>query len=90
MFSINEYNVEEEIKKLIFTECADAKEKGKLEGKIETARKMILSLLEHLGPVPESVKGYVMLEEDETVLERLHLVAAKSDTIEQFEEKIQI
>ena len=88
IFCMNEYHVEEEMKKLIFTERADAEEKGKLEGKLEAAREMILSLLEEKGSIPENIRSYVISEADETVLKKLLLFAAKSDSIEQFEEKI--
>ena len=67
---------------------ADAEEKGKLEGKLEAAREMILSLLEEKGSIPENIRSYVISQADETVLKKLLLFAAKSDSIEQFEEKI--
>lgn len=88
MFCINEYYAEEEMKKLIFTERSDAEEKGKLEGKLEASREMILSLLEGKGLIPEEVRNYIMSEEDETVLKKILLLAAKYDTMEQFKEKI--
>lgn len=88
MFCINEYYAEEEMKKLIFTERSDAEEKGKLEGKLEASREMILSLLEGKGLIPEEVRNYIMSEEDEIVLKKIFLLAAKCDTMEQFKEKI--
>ena len=62
--------------------------RGKVEGKLQAKRDAVLELLEEYGNIPQSVHERVWAESDVDVLKRMHKAAAKSDSIEQFEEKI--
>ena len=62
--------------------------RGKVEGNLQAKRDAVLELLEEYGNIPQSVHERVWAESDVDVLKRMHKAAAKSDSIEQFEEKI--
>ena len=57
---------------------------GKAEGKIES----IFELLEDLGEIPEELRTKILGEKDLQVLKKWIKLAAKVDSIEQFQEKL--
>lgn len=68
-------------------------EKGKELGKVEGIRlgtvNNIMEFLEDLGEIPETLKSKIMQEEKPDVLRRWLKLAAKAETIEEFEKKIE-
>lgn len=62
--------------------------KGKKEGILETQRNSILELVEDLGTISKSLYERIMSEDREDVLKAMHKVAAKADSLEQFENLI--
>ena len=58
---------------------------GILQGKIES----IIELLNDLGEISEELQTKIMSEKDLQVLTKWHKAAAKSDSIEEFQEKMQ-
>jgi len=62
--------------------------KGKLEGKIEGKIEDILELLEDLGTVPELLIDEIKKQKDPLVLSKWHRLAARAESIKDFEEKI--
>lgn len=57
-------------------------------GKLESAKETIFELLEELGLVPDSMKERIMSEKDNDVLKEMLKIAAKAESLEQFEERI--
>lgn len=57
-------------------------------GKLESAKESILELLEELGLVPDSMKERIMSEKDIDVLKEMLKIAARVESLEQFEERI--
>ena len=62
--------------------------KGKLEGRLEAKRSDILELLEEFGTVSEHTYERIMSENRIDTLRAMLKVAAKADSLEQFEELI--
>ncbi|MDQ2085352.1 hypothetical protein RBH29_02725 [Herbivorax sp. ANBcel31] len=62
--------------------------KGKIEGKIEGKVEDILELLEDLGSVPESLAAKIKDQKDLATLSKWHKLASKSDSLNDFEEKM--
>ena len=61
---------------------------GKTEGiKLGTAN-AVIELLKELGTVPPSLKSRIIGEEDEEVLKKWLKLAAKAETIEEFQKEI--
>lgn len=61
---------------------------GKAEGiKLGTAN-AVIELLKELGTVPTSLKSRIIGEEDDEILKKWLKLAAKSETIEEFEREI--
>lgn len=58
---------------------------GILRGKIES----IIELLKDLGEIPEKLQTKIMSEKDLQILTKWHKTAAKSESIEEFQRKIQ-
>ena len=52
-------------------------------------RNNILEFLEDLGEIPETLKSKIMQEEKPDVLRRWLKLAAKAETVEEFEKKIE-
>ena len=86
--SIFEYNEEEELKKLRRAEFRSGKEEGRVEGKsegrAEGKAESVLLLLELKGNVPEYLKGRILAETDDALLEAWLRTAAEAETVEAF------
>ncbi len=63
----------------------EAKEEGIRLGTVNN----ILEFLENLGEIPETLKSKIMQEEKPDVLRRWLKLAAKAETVEEFEKKIE-
>ena len=68
---------------------AEGKIEGKAEGKIEGRVEAILSFLSDVGEVPEVLKEKVMQEQDLEVLQKWLKLAARTESIGEFEKQIQ-
>ena len=62
------------------------KEEGKIEDRVES----ILELLEDYGDVPELLRELIMEQDDLEILRKWHKIAARAESIEEFEEKIEL
>lgn len=60
---------------------------GKAEGEAKGKAEYILQLLETLGEVPQDLRDKIKAERNTQVLDRLHLSAARADSIPQFREQ---
>ena len=60
------------------------REEGKAEGKAEA----VLELLEDIGEPSEMLRNYIMKQTDLEVLRRWHKIAAKADSIKDFEQAV--
>ena len=60
------------------------REEGKAEGKAED----ILELLEDIGEPSETLRNYIMKQNDLVVLRRWLKMAAKADSIKEFEQAV--
>lgn len=78
---IAEYDYDMDIK----VQREEAKEEGIRLGTVNN----ILEFLEDLGEIPETLKSKIMQEEKPDVLRRWLKLAAKAETIEEFEKKIE-
>lgn len=68
---------------------ARGKELGKVEGIRLGTVNNIMEFLEDLGEIPETLKSKIMQEEKPDVLRRWLKLAAKAETVEEFEKKIE-
>ncbi len=78
---------------MIFQEMlADEREEGRIEGRIEgqlSARiEVILEFLENLGMVSQELKVRIQQEKDIEILKRWSKLAAKAESINEFQEKM--
>ena len=78
---IAEYDYDMDIK----VQREEAKEEGIRLGTVNN----IMEFLEDLGEIPETLKSKIMQEEKPDVLRRWLKLAAKAETIEEFEKKIE-
>ena len=72
----------------IFYERLEAKDEGKIEGKIEATIDNILELLEEHGTTSESVLTKIKEEKNIEKLKQWHKLAAKSISMQEFEENM--
>ncbi len=70
--------------RLLMKENAQGRKQGKIEGKIEA----VLELLEELGEPSETLRKYIMEQTDLELLSKWHKIAARTESIEEFEESI--
>ena len=70
--------------RLLMKENEQGEKRGRREGKIE----YIIELLEEIGEPSEALKNHIMEQTDITVLNRWHKIAARSESIEEFEEAV--
>ena len=78
---IAEYDYDMDIK----VQREEAKEEGIRLGTVNN----IMEFLEDLGEIPETLKSKIMQEEKPDVLRRWLKLAAKAETIEQFEKSVE-
>ncbi len=71
---------------MLLQELIDA---GRSEGERKNQIANILTLLEHKGTVPEALRSKIAEETDFGVLGSWFELAIETDSVEQFEEKIQ-
>lgn len=64
------------------------KAEGKIEGKIEGKAEAVIELLEEIGKPSETLRKYIMEQTDVKVLSRWLKAAARSESIEKFEESV--
>ena len=64
----------------------DERNAGRAEGKAED----ILDLLAEKGEVPQMLREYITNQDDANVLKKWLLTAAKADTIQEFETRINL
>ena len=78
---IAEYDYDMDIK----VQREEAKEEGIRLGTVNN----IMEFLEELGEIPEALKSKIMQEEKPDVLRRWLKLAAKAETIEEFEKSVE-
>ena len=74
--------------RLLMKENEQGEKKGRREGRREGKIEDIIELLEEIGEPSEVLKNHIMEQTDITVLSRWHKIAAKSESIEEFEESV--
>lgn len=66
------------------------RKESKLEGKLETMKENIISLLEDYGFIPDDVKSIILNEMNMETLKSWHKLAARSENMADFREKAEI
>lgn len=66
----------------------EGKEEGMIEGRLKEKAESILEFLEDCGEIPEQLSALIMEQTDLEILRKWLKLAARSETIEAFEEKI--
>ena len=64
------------------------REEGREEGKAQERAEAVLELLEDIGEPSETLRNYIMKQTDLEVLRRWHKIAAKADSIKEFEQAV--
>lgn len=64
------------------------REKGREEGRTRGKAESILDLLEDLGAIPRELEQFIFAQEDISILKEWHKIAARVQSMEEFEEKI--
>ncbi|MCM1162602.1 MAG: hypothetical protein NC412_15470, partial [Roseburia sp.] len=64
-------------------------QEGVQKGMQEAKQEAVFELLEEYGVIPEHVRETVLAQKDLEVLKRWHKLAAKADSMEQFEKEMQ-
>jgi len=82
------YGPELIIKNEIKKNRMEGKMEGKIEGRMEGKIEAILELLEELGNIPEALRIKIQEQKDTAVLSRWHKLAARANSIKEFEEKM--
>ena len=67
---------------------AEGRVEGRAEGRVEGIADMTISLLEDIGEVPEALSKIIYEQKDIDILRIWIKVAAKVQSIEEFEQKI--
>ncbi len=62
--------------------------KEKADGKAEERAEAVLELLEDIGEPSETLRNYVMEQTDLEVLRKWHKMAARADSIKEFEQAV--
>ena len=86
--SILEYNEEEELKKIRASERRGGYDTGKLEGKLEERKEILLEILEQKGEITELLKKKIQTQNDMAVLKDWLQKACTIDSIEEFEKRM--
>ena len=74
--------------RLLMKENEQGEKRGRREGKIEGKIEDIIELLEELGEPSEMLRKQIMAQTDIQVLSRWIKIAAKSESIAEFEETV--
>lgn len=83
---LEEYNEQKTLKALAEDSRAEGRIEGLQEGKIDT----LMSFLNELGPVPTDLVNIIQKQTDLSVLEHWIHIAARSDSVADFETKLKI
>lgn len=67
-----------------------SREEGKIEGKIESKLEDIIDLLNDIGTIPSDLKEQILAETNLDTLKTMHKLAAKSNSIEEFQERMNL
>lgn len=76
------------LRELLKDEYSEGMLLGREEGKVEGKAEDILDFLGDLGEVPDTLRDEIMLQRDITILQRWLKLAAKAESIIQFQEKM--
>lgn len=66
----------------------EQKEEGREEGKIESKTEDILSFLSEIGEIPQDIQNRIHQEKDMEILSRWIKLAARANTIEEFQQQM--
>ncbi|MGN8921845.1 Rpn family recombination-promoting nuclease/putative transposase [Lachnospiraceae bacterium HCP28S3_F9] len=61
---------------------------GKAEGKMEAVLEMLLELMKDLGEIPDELRNRITSEKDLETLKKWHRLAARSESLDEFWEKM--
>ena len=64
------------------------REEGREEGKAQERAEAVLELLEEIGEPSETLRNYIMKQTDLEVLRKWHKIAARVDSIKDFEQAV--
>ena len=67
---------------------AEGKAEGKAEGRTKERAEAVIELLEEIGEPTQQLREYIMEQTELEVLRRWHRAAAKSESIEDFEQAV--
>ena len=82
-------NREMEERFIIFEEMLrDERAEGKAEGKTEAVLEMLLELMNDLGEIPDELRNRIASEKDLETLKKWHRLAARSESLDEFLEKM--
>ena len=82
-------NREMEERFMIFEEMLrDERAEGKAEGKTEAVLEMLLELMNDLGEIPDELRNRIASEKDLETLKKWHRLAARSESLDEFLEKM--
>ena len=69
-------------------ERAEGKAEGIAEGKTEAVLEMLLELMKDLGEIPDELRNRITSEKDLETLKKWHRLAARSESLDEFLEKM--
>ena len=69
-------------------ERAEGKAEGIAEGKTEAVLEMLLELMNDLGEIPDELRNRIASEKDLETLKKWHRLAARSESLDEFLEKM--
>ena len=69
-------------------ERAEGKAEGIAEGKTEAVLEMLLELMKDLGEIPDELRNRITSEKDLETLKKWHRLAARSESLDEFWEKM--
>lgn len=69
-------------------ERAEGKAEGIAEGKTEAVLEMLLELMSNLGEIPDELRNRITSEKDLETLKKWHRLAARSESLDEFLEKM--
>ena len=67
---------------------AEGKAEGIAEGKTEAVLEMLLELMNDLGEIPDELRNRITSEKDLETLKKWHRLAARSESLDEFLEKM--
>jgi len=73
---------------LLDKEKAEGRAEGKAEGRTKERAEAVIELLEEIGEPSRQLREYIMEQTELEILRRWHRAAAKSESIEDFEQAV--